>query len=247
MKENRFERKLSDDKYSKDTEIERTSKKFFRSMVPTENPGHVLDVGCATGVHAKFLSEVGYTVSGIDISPVAIERYREAGFDGRVGDLNEELPFDNDAFDLVFASDVIEHLVNTDFFLSEIYRVTCPGGTMMLSTTNSAFWAFRLLTLIGKTPTDFQHPGHLRFFSPKSLERAVIKAGFSPPEMYSRQMFFIVGEGWAGPFESILNSLHIFNSEMRYLTNRPFWHISRFARGASSLWSDSLMLVTKKM
>ena len=46
-------------------------------------------------------------------------------------------------------------------FLNEIKRVLKPGGTLLLS-TQTLFLGLIECTLIGKSPSEYQHPGHLR-------------------------------------------------------------------------------------
>lgn len=71
---------------------------------------------------AKFLSSLG-TYTSIDIRP-------EVGTDV-VGDLRD-LPFDNNTFGLVVISHVLEHIVEVDTAISEVYRVLKPGGFALL-------------------------------------------------------------------------------------------------------------------
>ncbi|MCZ6721632.1 MAG: class I SAM-dependent methyltransferase, partial [Proteobacteria bacterium] len=77
-----LEQRISDAKYRRQAEFERTSKAYSLRLVPSSPPMKVLDIGCGTGVNAEALAAKGHEVSGIDISPVAIEKFRARGFDG---------------------------------------------------------------------------------------------------------------------------------------------------------------------
>lgn len=241
----RFAERISDVKYAQGTEIERTSKKYARSLVPSDEPLEILDVGCGTGLNAKEIASNGHIVTGVDVSSVAIEKFRQAGFDGKQCDISYGIPFHDHSFDLVFASDVIEHLVDTEAFLKETYRVLRPSGRLILSTINSSFWVFRLFCLLGRTVSEVQHPGHIRFFSKAGLSEQVAEAGFESIVVSGRHMYFIVS-GKAGELlEGILHTLG-FQREIRFRTQSPFWHLSRFSKKASPLWAEALILTARK-
>ena len=237
---------ISDAHYRSSAEYERSSKQFLRSMVPPAPKLNILDVGCGTGLNSSHFAKAGHRVYGVDISPVAIERYCEHGFDGSVVDLDRgPLPVPSAAFDLVYASEVIEHCKDTSGFLRELHRALKPGGKLLLSTPNSAFWPYRLLALWGRTPTECQHPGHIRFFSKRGLTRAIAEAGFTVTEVAARHMYMIVGAALGDRLAPVLY-LAGFRSEPRFATGDHFWQLSRFARRASALWADTLLIIAEK-
>jgi SAM-dependent methyltransferase len=69
----------------------------------------------------------------VDVSGAALSRLGERGAHVILGDV-ASLPFSSDAFDLVCAFDIIEHVDDDDDALSEIARVSRPGGTVLIST-----------------------------------------------------------------------------------------------------------------
>jgi 2-polyprenyl-3-methyl-5-hydroxy-6-metoxy-1,4-benzoquinol methylase len=241
-----LEAKISDEHYAVNTEFERTSKQFMRGMIPDSPSLRILDVGCGTGVNALFLRDAGHDVTGIDLSPIAIEKYRAKGFEGFVCDIEAgPAPFPDGAFDLVYVSEIIEHCAHTSAFLQELYRLTKPGGKMLLSTPNSAFWPYRILGLLGQTATEYQHPGHVRFFSKRSLATAITDAGFKIETLAARHMYLIVGKGIADPLAPILKRVG-FIKEPRFATSSHFWQLSKFSSKASGMWADTLIVEAKK-
>ena len=95
-------------------------------------PGaRILDAGCGSGRVLDELAQYG-SVTGIDASPVAVAAAEARGHDvsrARV----EELPFPDGSFDLVTCLDVIEHTPDDLRALSELVRVTRPGGYLFVT------------------------------------------------------------------------------------------------------------------
>src|SRR2546425_5336271 len=91
----------------------------------------ILDVGCGTGGNLEMLSEFG-AVEGVDVSDEAVEFCRARGVAPVTQAVAEELPYDDESFDLVTGFDVIEHLDDDVAGLREMRRVLRPGGRVML-------------------------------------------------------------------------------------------------------------------
>jgi ubiquinone/menaquinone biosynthesis C-methylase UbiE len=97
----------------------------------------VLDVGCGTGFLALLLAELGHRVTGADAADemlaLAEEKAAQAGLavDLQRADA-EQLPFDDDSFDLVVERHVIWTLPEPRVALSEWSRVLRPGGHLVL-------------------------------------------------------------------------------------------------------------------
>jgi 2-polyprenyl-3-methyl-5-hydroxy-6-metoxy-1,4-benzoquinol methylase len=246
MIDSAIEQHISDTHYRTKAEYERTSKKFMRAMVQSDTPLRILDVGCGTGLNATLLSAQGHDVYGIDLSPVAIEKFRAKGMKGFVANIETgPLPFPDNSFDLVYASEVIEHCVDTTGFLRNLGTLLKPGGTLLLSTPNSAFWAYRLMSLVGLAVGEYQHPGHVRFFSRQSLSSAIKKAGFEVAAVSARHMYLILGRRLGSAIAPLLRVTG-FQEEPRFATGDSFWQISAFAPRASGFWADTLIVAAQK-
>ena len=77
---------------------------------------------------------------------------RARGIDVRRADLDNGLPFEDHAFDVVHANQVIEHVRRTDTFLREIRRVLAPGGLTCISTNNLSSWHNVFSLVLGLQP-----------------------------------------------------------------------------------------------
>ena len=234
-------RRISDDKYRREPEIERTAKSYTLGLIPDSPAMTILDIGCGTGVNAAALAAKGHFVTGVDVSPVAIERFRGHGFDGHVANLEDGLPLTSKRFEVVFASEVLEHVVDTERCLAEMFRVVVPDGRLVLSTPNSAFWLYRLAGLIGLTVSELQHPGHLRFFSKSDLIRRVGAAGFEDIRVSGRHMYVLLGDQVGRRLAPVLPAT-LLHRERRFRTATAFWHVGGFAERASGLWADTLIV-----
>ena len=109
--------------------------KYADSLRP-ERPGdRVLDVGCGVGQVVHRLKEDGFDAHGVDVSEPNIARARALGvrcqiYDGRT------LPFPDRHFACTGALNVLEHVEEPEFFITEIVRVTRGGGRIILSSPN---------------------------------------------------------------------------------------------------------------
>jgi SAM-dependent methyltransferase len=94
----------------------------------------ILDVGTGTGANLRLLRDLGFArVVGVDFSAEAIRFCAEKGLGSvQPGDVCA-LPFADRRFDLVFATDVIEHVEDDLAALREIRRVLRPGGHLLLT------------------------------------------------------------------------------------------------------------------
>jgi 2-polyprenyl-3-methyl-5-hydroxy-6-metoxy-1,4-benzoquinol methylase len=98
---------------------------------------HVLDAGCGPGPYAEELLARGADVVAVDESEPMVElAKRRLGSRAVVlrADLNESLPFADDAFDVVLCPLVIHHVVDRTATLREFFRVLRIGGRVVLST-----------------------------------------------------------------------------------------------------------------
>lgn len=90
----------------------------------------ILDVGCGTGANLEMLKQYGDS-EGVDVSDDALEFCRKKGLKVHKG-LAEELPFEDETFDLVTALDVVEHLDDDVAGLKEMHRILKKDGKTLI-------------------------------------------------------------------------------------------------------------------
>jgi len=164
-------------------------KRLALRAVPAARPGaRALDVGCREGIQSAWLAARGYTVIGVDKEPRCAH--------GIEVDLDQGLPFPDAHFDVVWCSEVIEHLRDPAPAVAELRRVTRPGGTMVLTTPNSWFWLAWLLCAVGLTPKRVQNADHKHFFTRGDIRRlfpTAHVAGYFPYALVKRRIERLVG------------------------------------------------------
>ncbi|HAB19346.1 MAG TPA: class I SAM-dependent methyltransferase [Verrucomicrobiota bacterium] len=110
--------------------------RIVRTLVPAGQPLRHLDVGAGWGhlIHRLQISHPQIECQGIDYNPAHFELH---GVPIAHGDFNvDRLPYPDASFDLVTCTEVVEHLENYRHVLREAFRVTRPGGWLVVSTPN---------------------------------------------------------------------------------------------------------------
>lgn len=187
----------------------------------------ILDIGCGDGSFIVKFKNCCETY-GVDISEEAARMAKEAGINAYVADVScEKLPFEDGYFDIVYMGDIIEHLVNPDFAITEVARVTKSDSFLVLSTPNLASWLNRLLLLLGMQPMFSEvstvkmfgrgsrsykfHPvGHLRLFTYKALKEFLA--------YYHFNIVKVVGAPYEG-LPKILSQIDTFFSKIPSLSS----------------------------
>ena len=153
------------------------------SIIKRLLPGVLLDVGCSDGAWATYWMNTGWQAFGVDMNPRNVEIAQKRGVQAAVVDLNnDKLPFDSNFFDLIFAGEIIEHLIDTDGFLRELHRCLRPQGHLLLTTPNLASFENRIRILLGRYPMWVNYglhgSGHIRAYTPRVLKYQLRQHGF---------------------------------------------------------------------
>jgi 2-polyprenyl-6-hydroxyphenyl methylase / 3-demethylubiquinone-9 3-methyltransferase len=114
---------------------------------PRRDGALLLDVACGAGLLAPHVR--GYTHVGLDLTASALGLAARHGVVGVQGDAHA-LPFRDDAFDVVVAGEMLEHVADTATVVAELCRVLAPGGTVVLDTIAPTRWARLSLVIVGE-------------------------------------------------------------------------------------------------
>jgi SAM-dependent methyltransferase len=129
----------------------------------------ILDAGCGTGGNMQRFALLGET-SGVDPSPDAVRFCRERGLDSVQQAGLESLPFADGEFDLIAATDVVEHIAAERQALGELWRVAAPGGALLL-TVPAYMWLWS---------EEDENLHHQRRYTKRRLRQAVEDCGWEP-------------------------------------------------------------------
>jgi len=147
-----------------------------------------LDVGCGGGILAEEFAGMGFLVTGIDPSEQSLHTARQhaqsAGLSIQYQEgTGESIPFADNTYPLVYCCDVLEHVRDLPRVISEIYRVTKPGGVFFFDTLNRTFVSKLVAIKIWQEwkSTAFM-PSRLHewrmFIRPEELKGLLAQAGF---------------------------------------------------------------------
>jgi SAM-dependent methyltransferase len=155
-------------------------------------PGErVLDLGCGTGRFVAALRDAGADAVGVELAETALRRARAnaPGADLRLVEPDGSLPLDHGSVDLVWCSEVLEHVADTEHLLLEVRRVLRPAGRLLVTVPFHGRVKGALIALL-RFDAHFDPLGqHLRFYTAGSLRTTLERSGFDAVQV----------RPWGGP------------------------------------------------
>ncbi len=167
----------------------------------------VLDNGCGRGEFLHAFGQLGMEAYGTDISAYCKE--------ARVLDLNTEaLPFEDHFFDVVFTKSVLEHMENTEHYITEMYRVLNRGGILIMLVPD---WETQYLIF-------YQDPTHIHPYTKKSVERLLCMSDFKEVRA---EKFIQLPAVWESRFMAGLSRLVRLAGPVKKIYRNKFIRFSR--------------------
>lgn len=116
----------------------------------------ILDVGCGGGILSEALARSGARVTGIDLSPTAVEVARDHALENQLSIDYRVMPVEEFAeahpaqFDAVTCLEMLEHVPDPEQVVAACARALKPGGTAVFSSINRSLKSFLFAILIGE-------------------------------------------------------------------------------------------------
>lgn len=160
----------------------------------------VLDIGGNTGTVAIQIKDRGYNVTVADIAEDALSKARTRDLNTIKMDFSEIFPIPSETYDAIIAGEIIEHIFDTDKFLSECHRILKKDGVIILTTPNLATLRDRIRFLFGKMPRQINPHHeylklHIRQFTYCGLKTALLNNGFKIKKFKSNYLVFKLPNG----------------------------------------------------
>jgi len=131
----------------------RRSDDWAGEIVASLNPSALLDIGCGDGGKLfRYLKDKPERFCGVEASPTHKVEAEKRGIVVAAYDLNGRWPYEDQSFDVVHSSFVIEHLHNTRLFAMEAFRILKPGGTAVITSENLCSFLNLGAMILGYTP-----------------------------------------------------------------------------------------------
>ncbi len=147
------------------------------------NQSRLFEIGCGNGSAANMLNQLGYDVTGIDLSESGIATAKQAYPDLKlyVGNAYDNLSLRFGKFPAVISLEVIEHCYYPRKFVASVFDLLDDHGLGILTTPFHGYWKNLAISLLGRWDGHFTalwDHGHIKFFSEKTLRRLLREAGF---------------------------------------------------------------------
>jgi 2-polyprenyl-3-methyl-5-hydroxy-6-metoxy-1,4-benzoquinol methylase len=142
-----------------------------------EDSPSLVDIGGGAGEFCELARHLRFQTTLVDGNDDSVRRELKRGYRAIHQDLTMGLQtIVCDSYDVAVCLEVIEHIVNCEHLLNEIYRALRPGGFLILSTPNFGYILDRLTYLRGGLAREEGY--HFRFFTRSHLRKIVEDVGF---------------------------------------------------------------------
>jgi ubiquinone/menaquinone biosynthesis C-methylase UbiE len=170
--------------------------RIFPEIFENRNHKKILDIAAGMGVVGKRIKDFYHSeIICNDVTPSCLNVMNKNGLTTTSFDIDQNeknFPFPDKHFDAIIALATIEHVINTDHFVTEINRMLTDDGYLYLSAPNYTGLMYLLPFLInGKTFHDplkdeskYEFYAHVRYFTFNTLIEYISSFGFFPEKVY---------------------------------------------------------------
>ena len=158
--------------------------------------GRLLEVGAGSGAFVRVALARGWKVDATEVSESGLQALRATGATVFAGDLGSG-NYRDAQFDLVVSVEVIEHLPAPLDHVREMWRVTRPGGLLVLTTPNFNGLSRRYLGIRWRVID----PEHLGYFTRLTLLRLLRDVGYKSVRVRARSLDVLSWRRCSGPGE----------------------------------------------
>jgi len=160
-----------------------------------------LDIGSGVGFFMEHLSKIQPKLElyGVDYSNYNLKKSQRLPFKFKQCNIEDGIPHKDSTFDVVYAAEIMEHLVNPDYFIDECSRLLKKNGHVIITTPNLCAWYNRILVAMGIMPMFYELStvspkvgagvlkkvkkgnipvGHIRIFTIRALKDLLENSGF---------------------------------------------------------------------
>ena len=184
----------------------------------------ILEAGCGTGGNLRLLSEFG-TVSGFELDEDACRVAARSGVPIVRGCLPDEVPFEDNSFDMIALFDVLEHVKEDRESLSKLYKLLKPGGRLFITVPAfPSLWSHH----------DVRHH-HFRRYRKNPLKRLIEETGFQVIRLSHYNFLLAPIVVMTRLYHNLSNNSHSDDEKMP-----PGW-LNRLLRGIFSFEGNLLM------
>ncbi len=181
----------------------------------------ILDIGCSYGFLEKKLIEKGCSrIEAWDLQePIDNKDIYRNKWEHKIVNAENEWPDHDKKFDVIFALEIIEHMIDTDKFIKKCKNKLTPNGFLIISTPNIASLRSRAKLAIGRYPCAMEYRNvdhHVRMYTVPTLKSHLSEYGFKvnsctginflPIKWHKSKVLEIVSEFLADRFAELCGS-----------------------------------------
>ena len=163
----------------------------------------LFDVGCGFALGLKYYMDKGFTVSGLDPAPEAVEYAKKQNLDVHLAGINEFSCVGDERFDVVTIVNALEHLRNPAETLLDVKKYLLKSNGLLMVDVPNEFNDFQVVANTEHNLGEWWlcPPNHINYFSVSSLKNLFDKCGYvikSYETSFPLEMFLVMGDVYVG-------------------------------------------------